>query len=124
MKDNTNVVGNVLDLKTAVCRELDVNELHRTIVRGAGQWAWCWGYTKAVQAVKDKALRFTVSGRHHKGWVYIVLNGRDLFDIYYTSKQNKIKKVENDIYIEDLIETLDISIERDPRVAALREVFK
>jgi hypothetical protein len=110
--ENTNVVGNVLDLKTAVCREFDVNELHLTIVRGAGQWAWTWGYVKAVQAVKNKALRFTVTGRKHKGWVYIVLNGLDLFDIYYTSKQDKIKKVENDIYIEDLINTLDISIER------------
>jgi len=112
MKENTNVVGNVLDLKTAVCREFNIPEIVTVIARSGLMRAGSWGFTNPMITVPNKAFRFTVTGMVFKGWVHIVLNGLDLFDIYYTNKKDVIKKVSNDVYIMDLIETLDVNIER------------
>jgi len=114
-----NEVGQLFNVRKAVCREFDLNEIHKYI----RPYSWSWGYRKAGIAFKNKALRFTVSGHHHKGHVYIVLSGMDLFDIYYTTNQGKIKKISKDIYLDMLVETLDVDIERiDTYVQAPQKV--
>jgi len=72
---------------------------------------WSWG-THAWTKMSKFCLRFKVTGHHHKGHVYIVVNVSDLFDVYFTTTHGKIKKIENDIYIEDFIDRLDIVIEK------------
>lgn len=109
---NVQNVGDVLDLKSAVCRDMDINELNKAIQRSGPNYSWCWGFTAPVSMEKSRCLRFTVTGMLHRGWVYIVLNGADLFDIYYTNKKDLIKKVDEDVYIDDLIQRLDRAIER------------
>lgn len=60
---------------------------------------------------------FKVNGRLHKGWVLITVNGSDLFDIYLTKPQLKygstsgMKPTVSDVYLEDLMDTLDNLIE-------------
>jgi hypothetical protein len=60
---------------------------------------------------------FKVNGRLHKGWVLITVNSLDLFDIYLTAPQLKFGSTEgmkptvSDVFIEDLMETLDYLIE-------------
>lgn len=102
-----------INLKQIVCREFDINELwkkyichpsHRNII-------WSWAIRKPEIMIEDKCLRFRVSGRYHKGHVYIVLNGMDLFDVYYTSIHGIIKNESKDVYLEDLIHILDNVIE-------------
>ena len=105
---SNNEVGQLFNVRKAVCREFDLQEIANYI----RPYSWSWGYRNAGIACKNKALRFTVSGHHHKGYVYIVLSGMDLFDIYYTTNQGKIKKISKDIYLDMLIETLDVDIER------------
>jgi hypothetical protein len=107
-----NTVGEKIDIAEVVktCREFDLSEIHGYIVR-SGAIRMSWGFRNAGIIVTDKAYRFTVSGHHHKGHVYIVLNGADLFDIYYTSNRGNIKKISKDIYIDDLINVLDKDIE-------------
>ena len=107
-----NEIGEKLNLKKAVCREMDVRDIHRLIARSGIMRAGSWGFNKGVETVLNQAYRFTVSGYHHKGHVHIVLNFMDTFDIYYTSNQGTIKKKSEGVYIDMLIETLDNNIER------------
>lgn len=115
IQNSKNEVGELFNVRKAVCREFDLQEIANYIRRasnGINPYSWSWGYRAAGIAHKDKALRFTVSGHHHKGYVYIVLSGMDLFDIYYTTNQGKIKKISKDIYLDMLIDVLDRDIER------------
>ena len=116
---SNNEVGQLFNVHKAVCREFDLNEIHRYI----RPYSWSWGYRKAGTVVNKKCFRFTVSGHHHKGHVYIVLSGMDLFDIYYTTNQGKIKKISKDIYLDMLIDTLDIDIERIPEYTVLPKMI-
>lgn len=115
IQNSKNEVGELFNVRKAVCREFDLQEINNYVRRasnGINPYSWSWGYRAAGIACKDKALRFTVSGHHHKGYVYIVLSGMDLFDIYYTTNQGKIKKISKDIYLDTLIDVLDRDIER------------
>ena len=69
-----------------------------------------WG-AHDFKSIEDKALRFTVSGHHHKGNIFIFLHTNDTFEIYLTDNKAKIKEQINDIYIDMLIDTLDKKIE-------------
>lgn len=77
---------------------------------------WCWGaerWTLVSTSPKSgvMAIRFKSNGYLHKGLVYLVVNGLDLFDIYLTTLDGKIKSKTTDIYLEDLIEIVDGLIE-------------
>jgi hypothetical protein len=111
---NVNTVGQVLDIKKAVCREFDTKEIIDYLA-GTGYIRMSWAFEKPEAIVKKKAIRFLVSGHHHKGYVYIVLGFMDTFDIYYTDKLNVIVKISNDVYIMDLVDILDTAIERLPQ---------
>ena len=107
-----NTTGEKIDLAKAVCREMSVAEIHQVVAGSGITRAGSWGFNNAVETVKNKAYRFTVNGYHHKGHVHIVLNFMDTFDIYFTSNQGTIKKKQEGIYIDQLIEVLDNEIER------------
>jgi hypothetical protein len=72
-------------------------------------WAAC-GWTKMNKAL----LRFRVSAHRHKGYVYIAVNGADLFDIWLTNLKGDVKKTFTDVYVEDLITVIDDEIEKMP----------
>lgn len=74
---------------------------------------WSWG-ASAWTKMNDYCLRFAVNGHHHKGHVYVVVNGADLFDIYLTNNAGTIKAVMTDIYLEDFLDTVDNKVERIP----------
>jgi hypothetical protein len=74
---------------------------------------WSWG-AHAWTKMNDFCLRFKVNGHHHKGYVYLVVNGSDLFDIYLTKNNDKITKIIDDVYIENLIRSIDEAVERLP----------
>tara|TARA_R110000824_G_scaffold139685_10_gene304976 strand:+ start:497 stop:4735 length:4239 start_codon:yes stop_codon:yes gene_type:complete len=73
---------------------------------------WSWGVSKVVASKEDRWLRLTVNAHKHKGFIYIFLNGADLFDVYYTSNQNTIKNVTNGLYFDQLQEVIDVDIEK------------
>jgi hypothetical protein len=75
---------------------------------------WTWGAT-AFANYQNKALKFKVNGHLHKGHVYIVLNGADLFDVYITTTKGKIKETLNDVYIDQLFTLLDAKVEKIPQ---------
>jgi len=81
---------------------------------------WSWG-VPSKSFVVDKInyptmVRFTVNGHHHKGHVYIFLNGSDLFDVFLTTSQGKIKNRTDEmgLYFDQLVEWIDEMVERIP----------
>ena len=81
-----------------------------------GAWSrnpivWSWG-AHNWQMINTKVLRFRVNGHHHKGHVWIMVNGNDLFDVFLTTSQGNIVRNIKDVYIEDLTEAVDIAVEK------------
>jgi len=77
---------------------------------------WCWGAHNYAN-IEDKLFRFKVQGRLFKGLVWIGVNGLDLFNVYFSTGRRSengcyklVDKIEN-VYIEDLIETIDKKVE-------------
>ena len=62
--------------------------------------------------VENKALAFRVSGFIHKGYVVIMLNANDLYDIDLISVRGKIVKSITDIYCDVLVDVIDNAIEK------------
>ena len=91
---------------------MDANET-LSLLQSYRQKFWSWG-AHAFTRIGKKALRMTVQGHHHKGHVYICVNGKDLYDVYLCSNRGNIKEVINDIYVEDLFDVMDAKIERIP----------
>lgn len=111
VKQTGKEVGNIIDIETIGERSFDIEDIHNYIL-SSGALRMSWAYQKPCVVKKDMVFRFTVSGHHHKGHVYIVLGFMDTFNIYYTSNRGIIKKVRNDIYIDGLINILDVDIEK------------
>lgn len=89
-------------------------ELH-TIMRRNPK-VWSWGAHSFV-FIDKTILRFRVQGHHFKGLVWIGVNGADLFNIYLSKARRSengcyelVEKI-SDIYIEDLIDTIDKKVE-------------
>ena len=103
-------IGEKIDVKKIVCRELNVLELVQLLKQDISVY-WSWG-THALVNLYNKGLRMMVHGHHHKGHVYIVLNGMDLFDVYYTTSKGKIVDIDTGIYNDMLVNVIDKRIEK------------
>jgi hypothetical protein len=111
-------------MKTTTAKTIDFRAFaatHRPFDNMAGmvnslrrlQTVWSWG-AHAWTRMNDCCLRFTVHGHHHKGHVYLAVNGSDLFDIVLTSNRGTIKTTMTDIYVDCLVDTIDREVERIP----------
>lgn len=110
-----NTVGEVINTSeiTKGCRQLEMNDL-MYILRSDISRFWSWG-AHALRIDKKsnvRMFRMTVNGHHHKGHVYIFLNGLDLFDVYLTSAQGTIKRIQTDLYNDMLADWIDTAIEK------------
>ena len=72
---------------------------------------WSWG-SHAFKNFKNRVLRFMVHGHHHKGHIYIAVNGADLFDVYYTTNRGTIVDTDTDLYLDMLVNAIDKRVER------------
>ena len=102
--------------------KIDIEELARTsrhqdmngtlaVLRNDFWMFASWG-GQAFTNHKDKVLRFKVNGHHHKGHVYLTVNGSDLYDVYLTTTHGNIVKEMRDIYFDELADRIDIAVER------------
>jgi len=104
-------VGEKIDAYKVGQRSFDPEETF-AFVTHAGHRAvvWSWG-AHAYVTHEDKFLRFKVQGRLFKGHVYIILGWYDTFTLYFTSSHGNIKRIEEGIYIDMLIGTIDGIVE-------------
>ena len=77
------------------------------------QKVWSWGAHNWLR-ISKYVLRFTVNGHHHKGHIYVAVNGSDYFDIYLTTNRGNIVEVIKDIDVGSFIDVVDNRIERIP----------
>ncbi len=115
--EEMNQIGDKIDINSASCRDININELMDLLRYDAFKFM-SWGATGFIvdKAIDPTMLRFKVNGHHHKGHVYIFLNGMDLFDVYLTTLQGKIKDRtdEEGIYCDQLADWIDEKVEWIP----------
>jgi len=117
-----NQIGEILDTEKGKCREINLMEIMRLLKSDGNKFlSWgafgrTFGFSHNQSGNNVWYVKMRVSGNHHKGHVYIFLNGMDLFDVYLTTLQGKIKvrTDEMGIYNDQLIEWIDNRIERIP----------
>ena len=90
-------------------RCFDVADLLNEIKRTVKFCSWGARYCNYF----DKGLLLLVNGHLFTGGVFITLAGNDTFTIYYIKDRKVVDQIAN-IYIEDLIDTIDIKVERIP----------
>lgn len=112
-----NQVGEQINVSeiTKSCRNLDPNEMVQ-ILHTQTQKFICWGAKRyTIDNNKNcKMFRMSVTGMKHKGYVYIFVNGLDLFDVYYCTAANTIKKIDEGLYNDMLVDAIDNTIEKIP----------
>ncbi len=59
-----------------------------------------------------KLFRMKVNGHLHKGYVYINVNGMDLFNVYLTDFNNQITDKVEDLYFDQLVDWIDEKVEK------------
>jgi hypothetical protein len=113
-----NLVGEIINVTeiTKSCRQLDPNELVG-LLKSQLMKFWSWGANSFTLDNKAdcRMFRMKVQGRHHKGYVYIFVNGMDLFDVYFTTAStNKIKTIKEGLYFDVLVDAIDKYVEYVP----------
>jgi len=112
-----NQVNEKISIKEASCREIYLPDL-MNLLQSDKMKFWSWGsHGYTVDKKKNPQMfRFTVSGHHHKGHVYIFLNGMDLFDVYLTSNRGTIKQRTDEmgLFVDELMDWIDEKVERIP----------
>ena len=69
-----------------------------------------WGYESPI--VVQMGLKFKVNGFLHKGIVEILYNeGADLFDVYLINEDGTLKELIEEVYFDQLLETIDFHVE-------------
>lgn len=98
-----------------ITRESRIHDMKGTInvLRHSGWIFLTWG-AHAFRNHKNKVLRFKVNGHHHKGHVYISVNGSDLYNVYLTTTRGTMVKEMTNIYFTELTERIDNEVEKIP----------
>lgn len=72
------------------------------------------GFTAAQgnNDAKEPCLRFKVKGMKFKGYVHIFYNWRDWYRVEFVSTHNNLKKVVDEVYFDELQNTIDEYVEK------------
>jgi hypothetical protein len=106
-----NQLGEKLMHCKAVGYEFNPIKIHDMILMSGTSRVWSWGHHRQ-RIIPKKAYIFKVNGDLHKGSVVIVLNCFDLFRIYYTDADGVIKNISDNIFIDDLVETIHKNVKK------------
>lgn len=78
-----------------------------------------WGFSDPT--IIENGLQFKVSGLLHKGWVKVIYNKNGQYDILIIGKKDMVKTSIEDISLDQLINQIDLLVERVPNY---REVLE
>ena len=98
---------------------MEDQELHLQIAREiwrvlktAPNIVMSWGLDPETVKVVEYGLQFHVQGFNHTGIVKVKLNmGADLYEIYLYEDSGELKESHTDIYVDQLIDTIDRAVE-------------
>lgn len=113
MENNEPKKPNKFDLLESLAkREFNVMDTLR-LLQFKPVWLGSWGF-RLPKNYKNKILIFRVSGHHHKGYVAISLNWDDTYIVNLISTRWVVKEngTFNNVYCDELLDLLDINIER------------
>ena len=88
------------------------------VLKSGGSIVMSWGIEKVapVKASKrDRGLSFHVNGAKFVGTVVISVNGADLYDVDFYTDSGEVAKQITDVYVMDLIDTIDEFVEKQPQ---------
>ena len=106
-------VGQIIDPLT-FRGDRDVNIEQMNAMNKIRMWdVMAWGCARkgGLTHFKERYFRYRVSGFKHKGFVYVMVNAGDTYDLHFTTLQNKVKKVKTDIYIDEYFPVMNKEIE-------------
>lgn len=78
---------------------------------------WSWGAHNFCYAETEDGkpcLRFKVNGNKHKGYVHIIYNWMDYYEVEFVSTQGNLKKRVDECYFDNLREVIDEFVEKIP----------
>lgn len=103
------------NITTDTFKNKRIMEVRETLqlLQSYGRKFWSWG-AHAFTNIHNQALRFKSEGHHHKGHVYISVNGLDLYDVHIVTLKGVIIKEINDLYFDQLFDAIDKEIEWIP----------
>ena len=82
------------------------------VLRTAPNIVMSWGLNPDTVRAIEYGLQFHVQGFKHTGNIEIKLNeGADLYEIYLYDESGELKESHTDIYVDQLIDTIDTAIE-------------
>jgi hypothetical protein len=111
-----NNIGEKINTEKLGCRNFNPSVTRQQLALNKLKFI-CWGAKKWIVDKIDKFkectwMRFYVSGMNFKGYIYIELNGADLYNIYYCSTHGTIKDTKSDIYGDMICDVIDAKIEK------------
>jgi hypothetical protein len=109
-----NQIGEAIRTDNLVCRQMDIEDLMFLLKHDIYIY-WSWGAMDECYNSQKTWFRVSVSGHHHTGYVYIFLNGADLFDVYLTTATDEtIINFVKDLYFDELVDWIDEKVEKVP----------
>ncbi len=93
-------------------RDFDVQGIQKFFSQH-GFLFWSWGVS-SFSNLMNKGLLMKVNGHHHKGYVLVVLDYSDTFDVYFISTHGNIIDQKHLVYIDMLFDVIDNRIEKIP----------
>ena len=91
------------------------NEIRQQIMYPNKQIFWSWGATKFCYGVGTNGypiFRFKVNGMKFKGYVHIIYNPIDYYEIEFVSTHGNLKKRYDEVYFDELQEKIDDFVEK------------
>ena len=93
-------------------RNLQIAKEIWRVLRTAPNIIMSWVLNPVTVRAVENGLRFHVQGFKHTGNVEIKLNeGADLYEIYLYDESGKLKDSHKDIYVDQLVDTIDRAVE-------------
>lgn len=110
LRFNFNATKEELNYAKNICLEIQKQIMYPNM-----QIFWSWGANKFTFGVGTNGypiLRFKVNGMKFKGYVHIIYNPCDYYEIEFISTHNNLKKRYEEVYFDNLQEIIDNYVEK------------
>ena len=104
----------VQQVAETIIKQMKCPHVFKFLSWGATNFACGVVANKAKENGHNAALRFWVNGMKHKGFVLVMLNWLDYYDVEFISSKGNLKKRVEDVECFQLQEVIDEYVEKIP----------